>query len=112
MKIIYITTSLEENDYIGFNKMWRVSLNPSNQNFHNKIIRALGISNKVEVISIRPFSKEKCALRELKAYEKKNENITYHYVAIKKNRLLRMVNYFSYNSRAFPFVLLALNLSF
>lgn len=90
MKIIYITTSLEENDYIEFNKVWSVSLNPSNQNFHNKIIRALAINNDVEVISIRPFSKEKCKLRDLKEDEKKIANITYHYLPIIRNRLFRL----------------------
>ena len=92
MRIIYITTSLEENDYIEFNKMWKVSLNPSNQNFHNKIIRSLGINNEVHVISIRPFSKNNCSLNELKSYEKRSGNVTYHYLAIKKHKLLRLSN--------------------
>ena len=63
MKIIYVTTSLEENDYVEFNKQWKVSLNPSNQNFHNKMIRALSINNEIDVISIRPFSKTNCNVR-------------------------------------------------
>lgn len=90
MKIIYLTTSLEENDYIEFNKMWKVSLNPSNQNFHNKIIRALAIYNDTEVISIRPFSSRNCTLPFLKADTKKVGNITYNYLAINKRHLLRM----------------------
>lgn len=82
MKIIYITTSLEENDYNEFNKLWTVSLNPSNQNFHNKMIRALAINNKVEVISIRPFSRKYCKTKWLKAKTRDLGNITYHYVRI------------------------------
>ena len=91
MKIVYITTSLEENDYIDFNKMWSVSLNPSNQNFHNKVIRALALNNKVDVFSIRPFSREKCKLNELKGYDRECGNITYHYLPIKKNRFTRLM---------------------
>ena len=90
MKIIYITTSLEENDYIEFNKLWTVSLNPSNQNFHNKMIRSFAINSPVDVISIRPFSKAKCEIKELKADTKVVGNITYHYLKIKRNKLLRL----------------------
>lgn len=92
MKIIYITTSLEENDYIEFNKIWTVSLNPSNQNFHNKMIRSFAINNPVDVISIRPFSKAKCAIKVLKADTKTVGNITYHYLKIKRNKLFRLVS--------------------
>lgn len=92
MKIIYITTSLEENDYIEFNKLWTVSLNPSNQNFHNKMIRSFAINNPVDVISIRPFSKAKCAIKVLKADTKTVGNITYHYLKIKRNKLFRLVS--------------------
>ena len=90
MKIIYITTSLEENDYIEFNKLWTVSLNPSNQNFHNKMIRSFALSNPVEVISIRPFSKAKCEIKVLKADTKVLGNITYNYLKIKRNKLFRL----------------------
>lgn len=90
MKIIYITTSLEENDYIEFNKLWTVSLNPSNQNFHNKMIRSFALNNPVEVISIRPFSKAKCEIKELKADTKAVGNITYNYLKIKRNKVFRL----------------------
>ena len=92
MKIIYITTSLEENDYIEFNKLWTVSLNPSNQNFHNKMIRSFALNNPVDVISIRPFSKAKCAIKVLKADTKVVNNITYHYLKIKRNKLFRLIS--------------------
>ena len=90
MKIIYITTSLEENDYIEFNKLWTVSLNPSNQNFHNKMIRSFALNSPVDVISIRPFSKAKCEIKVLKADKKISGNITYHYLKINRNKLFRL----------------------
>ena len=92
MKIIYITTSLEENDYIEFNKLWTVSLNPSNQNFHNKMIRSFALHNDVDVISIRPFSKAKCKISVLKADKKVVNNITYHYLKIRRSKLFRMTS--------------------
>lgn len=92
MRVIYITTSLEANDYNEFNKMWSVSLNPSNQNFHNKVIRALAINNKVDVISIRPFSRGKCRLKELGAYGRTVGNISYHYLKIRRGNLFRMIS--------------------
>lgn len=89
MKVIYVTTSIEENDYVEFSKTWSVSLNPSNQNFHNKVIRALGESNQVEVISIRPFSRKKCSLKKLVAEDKTFGNIHYHYLKVIRNKYLR-----------------------
>ena len=90
MKIIYITTSLEATDYIEFDKLWTVSLNPSNQNFHNKMIRSFALKNEVEVISIRPFSKAKCNIRVLKSETKKVDNITYHYLKINRHKFFRI----------------------
>ena len=90
MNIIYITTSLDADDYIEFNKLWKVSLNPSNQNFHNKMIRSLSITNQIDVISVRPFSRAKCNRRNLKAYDKKSGNITYHYLKISGGKLFRL----------------------
>ena len=92
MKIIYITTSLEENDYIEFDKLWTVSLNPAKQNFHNKLIRAFGLKNPVDVISIRPFSRAKCEIKVLKAETKTVGNITYHYLKINRNKLFRLTH--------------------
>ena len=65
MKIIYFTTAQEEKDYRTFMTYWKIPLNSSNQNFHNKLIRALAIKNKVEVISIRPFSISKTRVTKL-----------------------------------------------
>ena len=65
MKIIYFTTAIQRDDYRDFTKLWTISLNPSNQNFHNKMIRSLAINNEVHVISIRPFSRKNCKVKKL-----------------------------------------------
>lgn len=89
MQIIYITTSLYEEDYPIFQKSWTISLNPSNQNFHNKMIRSISDFSNVIVISLRPYSRKQCLLKNM-AYETKTiDNVVYHYLPVSKNRLLR-----------------------
>lgn len=90
MKVIYFTTSIEANDYVDFNSCWKSSLNPSNQNFHNKIIRALSLTNSVEVISIRPFSRSLCNVKKLDKVSKEDGNINWHYLEIKNNPISRL----------------------
>ena len=91
MKIIYITTAIDSTDYVSFCKLWSKSPNPSNQNFHNKLIRSLAINNEVHVISIRPFSKYLCKTRKLKAESAKTDgNITWNYLAITPNKISRL----------------------
>ena len=68
MKIIYITAAMEASDFITFSKQWVKSPNPSNQNFHNKLIRSIAINNKIDVISIRPFNKKLCKTRTFETF--------------------------------------------
>jgi len=54
MKILYLTTAIRNEDYISLlNQGYRLS-NPSNQNFHEKMIQALALTNEVSVISLVP----------------------------------------------------------
>ena len=89
MKIIYFTTAQEENDFRSFINDWKISLNPSNQNFHNKLIRALAINNEVHVISVPPFSRSNMHVRKLEKAVKTEGNITWHYVKRSGNKILR-----------------------
>ena len=89
MRIVYFTTAIQRDDYRDFTKLWTISLNPSNQNFHNKMIRSLAIDNEVHVISVRPFSKRNCKVKKLEEETKVEGNITWHYIPIKGNRLTR-----------------------
>lgn len=95
MQIIYFTTSLHENDYPDFQRAWRVSLNPSNQNFHNKMIRTLAKFASIEVFSLRPFSKTRCRIEKLRAEEKKSGSICYHYLKVPINPFLRSLSFLS-----------------
>lgn len=82
---------MEANDFVSFSKQWTKSPNPSNQNFHNKMIRSIGINNKIDVVSIRPFNKKLCKTRKLKAESPKIEgNITWHYLEIKGGKFRKL----------------------
>ena len=92
MRIIYFTTASEKEDYISFCKNWQISLNTTIQNLHNRLIRSLALTQQVEVISVRPFSKKNCNLKMLPAFTTQEGNITWHYLQIKRNRLLRFIS--------------------
>ena len=92
MRIIYFTTAQDEKDFRSFLNIWKISLNASNQNFHNKLIRALAISNKVDVISIRPFSHHNTRVNYLKAGSKIDGNITWHYLKRNLGKVSRILS--------------------
>ena len=92
MRIIYFTTSQEEKDYRSFITQWKISLNSSNQNFHNKLIRSLAINNQIDVISIRPFSRSKTKVSHLKKDTKVDGNITWHYLKRSGGRIWRLLS--------------------
>lgn len=89
MKIIYFTTAQTEKDYRTFINKWRIALNASNQNFHNKMIRCLAINNEVHVISIRPFSLSNMKVVKLGKETIKDGNITWHYLERSGGKLFR-----------------------
>ena len=92
MKIIYFTTALEKEDYVSFCENWTSSLNTSIENLHNRLIRALAMTHEVEVISIRPFSRKHCKLKMLPSSVTQEGKITWHYLEIKRNRIIRFIS--------------------
>ena len=93
MRILYFTTSMMADDFAGYAKHWKISLNPSNQNFHNKIIRSLAITEKVEVFSCRPYSYKSCLIKKLNAHIKEDKNITWNYLSVTKRKFFRIRSY-------------------
>lgn len=92
MKIIYFTTACQKDDYISFYENWSASLNTSIQNLHNRLIRALALTHEVEVISVRPFSRKYCKLKKLPSEVTQEGKITWHYLEIKRNKILRFLS--------------------
>ncbi|NLB49082.1 MAG: glycosyltransferase [Erysipelotrichia bacterium] len=99
MKIIYFTTACQKEDYVSLSLAWRISLNSSIQNLHNRLIRALALTHEVEVLSFRPFSKRHCALKKLEAEEKPEGKITWHYSPIKRQKLFRYICAYFYTRK-------------
>lgn len=97
MRIVYFTTACSKEDYISFTKNWNSTLNTSIQNLHNRLIRSLAITHEVDVISVRPFSKKYCNLRKLPSGTTQEGKITWHYLEIKRNKVIR---YFSSERQA------------
>lgn len=91
VKIIYFTTAQDNNRYPEYLSFWNISPNLSNQNFHNKLIRALSLSHEMEVISIRPINKS-FKLKELKEDTFEEGNITWKYVRVKNSKIDKFLN--------------------
>lgn len=87
-----MTTAMDKDDFNEYLTHWSSPPNPSNQNFHNKLIRSLAINNKIDVISVRPFSKTLCNLRNLKKGSKEDGNISWHYIPIQRNIFQKIIN--------------------
>ena len=85
-KIIYFTNALDQSSFKDYLSMWKVSPNLSNQNFHNKLIRAIALYNNVEVISIRAinsnFQKSK-----LDSFVYSENKVTWKYPKVTSSRI-------------------------
>lgn len=68
MNIIYLTTSLQPDDYSAWAKSERTLPNPSNQNFHSRLIQALMKNDKVEVLSLIPSKSSKTLVLDSRNY--------------------------------------------
>jgi len=97
MKIIYFTTAMLPDDFDRLASKTRNAPNPSNQNFHHKLIKALALYNDVEVIVNRPITYRSDKFRPF-PYETKQEGaIRYHYVKFLNGRFAKP---FSFSSNA------------
>ena len=87
-KIIYFTTAQDNEDFAKNLPLWSVAPNTSNQNFHNKMIRALATMNDVNAVSIRPIN------HNFKYYQLPGEvktigNVTWIYPKVKDNKIYK-----------------------
>lgn len=91
MNIIYLTTSMRPQDFYALMDKCSIKPNPSNQNFHHKLISLLGKDHRLEVISIRPVSHITSTERFFPALEADN----YHYVGFHNTPLRRRFDLFN-----------------
>ena len=85
-KVIYFTNAVSQTSFTDYLKRWKVSPNLSNQNFHNKVIKAISKFDKVEVISIRPINKN-FDVSSLPRLVEDEYNITWRYPKVSTSKV-------------------------
>ena len=100
-KIIYFTTAQKSEDFAKNLSFWNVAPNTSNQNFHNRLIRALASQNEVEAISIRPINSN-FKLPQLDREIKKESSLTWVYPKVKNNKIYKFLSLYSETSKMIP----------
>ena len=83
MNIIYLTTHIRDEDFASLKGERKP--NPAGQNFHGKLIRALGIENQVHVYSLLSSLTPEIEAKSFRY----DDHIEYVYVRGNKNRYLR-----------------------
>lgn len=83
-KILYLTTAQDQNNFANFINDFSCPPNLSSQNFHNKLIRAIALTNDVDVISLRPIN-QYYKNNEVTASSYNEENIHWMYPRITKS---------------------------
>ena len=88
--LFYFTHSMAPQDFPLWAYPQHPYPNPSNQNFHARMIKMLSMNHKVHVISLRPISEP--SFGQFHAYETKLVGrVTYHYLSIRQWPLLKWV---------------------
>ena len=81
--IFYFTHSMAQSDFPIWAYPQHPSPNPSNQNFHARMIKMLAINHKVHVLCLRPLTSPQFG--QYHRYESKLVGrITYHYLSIRQ----------------------------
>ncbi|MFA5235328.1 MAG: glycosyltransferase [Bacilli bacterium] len=81
MKIIYLTTALTTPDFASLNQRLRLKANPSNQNFHHRLLLSFSQHHETTAVCYRPlpgYGHPFAWARESKT----DQGIAYHYLPI------------------------------
>ena len=89
-KIIYFTLAQDLKSYQDYLSNWKVSPNTSNQNFHNKLIRALALKHKVDVISVRPINFN-YSFNKLASHVVHEDNINWNYIKVTRSKVDKLL---------------------
>ena len=82
MNVIFLTSSTSEKVFQNICSESKVLPNPSNQNFYQKMIKAISFYENVEVVSHRPFVK---GVVLPPAEDDHDDRVPYHYTKIKNS---------------------------
>lgn len=90
MNIIVFTSAMVEKEFAKYQSDAYIKPNPSNQNFYNKLIKALSFKNNVSVVSHRPFVKGMFDDDILQAKQTSDGKIKYFYTRLETTRSYKM----------------------
>lgn len=90
MRIIYVSGTMGDQDFNAYVKEAHTPINPSNQNFHYRFIKALSLHTEVSAVSLRPFSAHMFNRDELSRCESFDNGVSFTYLADKAGRLYRL----------------------
>ncbi len=91
MKILYISGAMKDGDFNNYVKNAKFSINPSNQNFHYRFLKALATQTEINALTLRPFAKGLFDVDELKSEHVKEDNVTFEYLPDKSGRLYKLL---------------------
>lgn len=91
MKILYVSGAMKDSDFNNYVKSAKYHINPSNQNFHYRFLKALATQGKIQALTLRPFAKGLFDFDELKFEQSNDGNISFDYLSDKANRFYRLV---------------------
>ena len=93
MNILVFSSSMPEALFSTYQDEALIKPNPSNQNFYNKLIRALALNNNVSVVSHRPFVKGMFKRKtSLDSDIVMDGNVKYYFTNIRLNKFYKLLD--------------------
>lgn len=90
MNVLVFTSAMVEKEFAQYQDEANIKPNPSNQNFYNKLIKALSFKNNVSVVSHRPFCKGMFDDDYLNAKQTSDGMVKYYYTRLEATRSYKM----------------------
>lgn len=90
MNVIVFTSAMVEEEFAKYQKEAHIKPNPSNQNFYDKLIKALSFKNNVSVVSHRPFVKGMFDDDVLQAKQTSDGKVKYYYTRLEATRSYKL----------------------
>lgn len=91
MNVLIFSSAMTESDFASFQSEAKIKPNPSNQNFYNKLIKAISLRNNASVVSHRPLIKGMFKSKILEADENKEGKVIYYYTHIEAGKLFKLL---------------------
>lgn len=91
MNILLFTSAMKDSDFAEYQNSAKTKINPSNQNFYSKLIRALSLKNSVSVVSHRPLTKSTFSKKVLEKASFFDKNTKFYYTFEMANYVYKLL---------------------